>query len=90
MKNTKLAVAIILLCGALYACKKEAPAPAVETPPVATAPATDTMPADTTPADTTTTPMEETTPAPQDAAQPADDNDEDAPQSGGDKVGTGN
>lgn len=90
MKNTKLALAIILLCGALYACKKEAPAPAEEAPPAATEPAADTMPADTTPADTTTTPMDETTPAPEDAAQPADDTDDDSPQSGGDKVGTGN
>lgn len=86
MKNTKLALAIILLCGALYACKKEeAPAPAAEAPPAATEPAADTMPADT-----TTTPTDETTPAPEDANPPADDNSEDAPQSGGDRVGTGN
>ncbi len=78
MKSTKLALLMVLLCGTLFACKKEEPAAAVEeTPaPMVSEPAPPMPP-----------------PAPMSEAgvtDPSDDSvDEDSPHSGGDKVGTG-
>jgi hypothetical protein len=68
MKSTQLALAIVVLCGAMSACRQDAPAPAAEaTPPEAAEPVA-------------------TTPDP----MPTDDTmDDDAPHTGGDRVGTG-
>lgn len=50
MKSTQLALAIVVLCGAMSACRQETPAPAAEaTPPVAAEPVAttpDPMPTD--------------------------------------------
>lgn len=82
MKITKLALAVIVLCGALSACKPEAAAPVAEAPaPVAADPAhaPEVAPEPVPPTGVA--------PAATDAA--AVEEDEDLPHSGGDKVGTG-
>ncbi len=82
MKSTKLALLMVLMCGTLFACKKEEPAVAVEeTPaPMVSEPASPP-------------PMPAPMPAPMSEAgvtDPADESvDADSPHSGGDKVGTG-
>ncbi len=84
MKSTKLALLTVLLCGALFACKKEEPAAAVEAIPA---------PMVSEPAPMVSEPAPMAAPAPvsaMDGTVPVDDSmDEDSPHSGGDKVGTG-
>lgn len=81
MKSTKLALVIVLLCGTLFACKQEPPAPAVDAtpPPAMGEPAV--MPEPMAPDMTMPAPTE---PVPADSME-----DEDTPHSGGDRVGTG-
>ncbi|QIL21118.1 hypothetical protein [Thermomonas sp. HDW16] len=81
MKLFKFALVAILLPGALSACKPhESAAPAAEAMPAAAEPAATAAPANAEPA--AAAPATETPPA--DASK--DDN-EDSPQSGGDKIG---
>ena len=81
MKITKLALAVVVSCGMLSACKPEPAAPVAEVPaPMAAEPAaTEVVPEPAVPTDAA--------PAATDAA--AVEEDEDSPHSGGDKVGTG-
>lgn len=81
MKSMKLALAIVLLCGTLSACKQEAPTPAEDV----------TSPAATEPAPVMPEPMDpDATMLPPTETMPADDAEEDdTPHSGGDRVGTG-
>ena len=86
MKSIKWALAAVLLSGVLSACSKPEPAPpAVEEAapaPAEAAPAAEPAPADPAAADPAATMPTDTPPADQ-----AADDSEDAPHSGGDKVG---
>ena len=87
MKSIKFALVAVLLSCTLPACKPSEPAaPAADTAPAATEPAA--APATMAPAAAAPATM----PAPASAATPVsmeeEDNSEDMPQSGGDKVGT--
>ena len=87
MKSTKLALATVLLFGALSSCDKPEPAePAAEAVPATAEPPAMPPP----PVVPEATSPETTTPA--STEPPKDDGEEtdDTPHSGGDKVGTGN
>jgi hypothetical protein len=90
MKNTQLALVMVLLLGTLSACKPEPAAPAAEVAPPAAEPVVTPAPEPVVPAaDPAATPAATdavpTDTAPTDAAE-----EEDTPHSGGDKVGVGN
>lgn len=84
--NMKLALATVLVCGTLVACKQEPAAPAAEAPPAAEPAPVEAAPApapaamDPAPTDAGTVPATEG--APTDTVE----DDADSPHSGGDKV----
>lgn len=89
MKNTKLMlVTTVLLVGTLSACKPEPVAPAAEVAPPAAEPVVTPAPEPVVPAPVV--PEAATTPAATDATPAAGEEEEDdTPHSGGDKVGVG-